>query len=178
MPSWHEFILFDEELTTHTTDNPIDHPDNSITNAKIVEVLLGKLTRSELSGGNIGAVTVTAITTPIVDLSLGAVVNGDRVLVVANITGSKGGTAGETAIVLSLQLASTCTGVWLNDAASINSGDGSTPASGSFRHGISGIFLVTGSGSCIVRLSGFSSGSNLTVNAGAAQIYGLALRNG
>ncbi|MEK7245080.1 MAG: hypothetical protein AAB223_03585 [Pseudomonadota bacterium] len=138
---------------------------------------LSMLRRGEDTAQNAGVVTVLAALTSICTAALAvAVVAGDRLIVTAHATGTKGATAGNTQIGVRMS-AGLATVVW----------DRSTSSSDQSAHHLNGIIpplaigatgLVTVGGTCTIELYGLSAGSNWSVAAAAANLYVLTLRDG
>ena len=142
-------------------------------------VPLARMQRTEVSGENASTVTLVASPTvnTIVDIDLGTVNSGDRILVNACADLVKASTAGIVLLEI-LQASGTATiqanhnkpsiadTYWLENGATYD------------RKLLSGIIKVTGTGTLVLRLRGYSEGSNADVNSGGGELHAIVLNNG
>lgn len=131
----------------------------------------------EFSGTNSTPVTVDISgTTVLASINLGNLNTGTRIEVNGIGFFVKGGTTGESVVVVK-QSAGTATINAYHNNSQLVGDDIEQPAGSSRSITLNGIVKVTGGGSLSLTLYGFSVGSNSTVTTGTGQIYALILNN-
>jgi hypothetical protein len=139
-------------------------------------VPLSLMRRDQVGSANVGAVTILVGVTTILSLPTTVdVAIGDRILVTAGVTATKGATGGNTAVEI-VKSAGTSTGVWHQSAAALQD-ERNVPATLIGRHALAGVWLVTGAGSLTLLLRGTSAGSNSAVAIGGAELRYWAMRD-
>ena len=138
---------------------------------------LDLMQRTEVNGENGGSVTVPAGGISILNISLGTVKAGDRILVAGSITIAKGVTGGQTLLRIE-KFSGTATIQTFNDRTSIAIDDDTQNASTTFVRDGFGIIKVTGTGTLNLEIVGFSLGSDGTVAIGNGQLHAIVLDNG
>ena len=141
-------------------------------------VPLARMLRTEASGENAGAVTLTSSETTITTADLGTVNTGDRILISAAVVGAtKGGTAGSVAIYVGSS-SGTATITAYNDRDRLYGPLVTVAAVNTYNGNVSGILNVTSGGTLVVKLYGASAGSDSSILAGQGQIHAIVLNNG
>ena len=128
----------------------------------------------EQSAENAGVLTVTGVTTEIVQLPSMTVAAGDRIIITAYIARTKGATAGRSMVYVE-KLSGTATIVVANDQVRISEVPYDQISVVALAT-IAGVWKVTGAGTLVLRMFGISEGSNYTVEAGDGQLHALVLR--
>lgn len=130
---------------------------------------------TELSAKNVNIVTLTpSPAQSILTLDLGAVTAGQRWYVDGHYNSSKGGTAGANAIGLD-KSSGTATIQFMHDLSNVEA-SAHAIASATPNRCIEKIMKVTGSGTLVLKLVGYSNGSNSTIAAGDGQIYAVRMK--
>ena len=141
-------------------------------------VPLARMQVDEQNAENAGTVTLTVGSdVTIISLPSMNVTNGDRILVYGSILANKGGTAGVTTLVINKESGGATISVFPS-ANNVDIKDQvEQPASTSlYPRTISGFVTVTGTGTLVLRLRGYVTGSSTTVTAGDGSFIALVLR--
>lgn len=123
-----------------------------------------RLTIQEIVAKNSGAVTLTAAETVIATNGQISVAVGDRILIEAICTASKGITTGNTSFTIR-QDSGTATIRFVDDGVNPVHSFLSHPAGQAWDTVMSVLWEVTGAGTLVMRLSGTSAGSDSTIAA-------------
>lgn len=118
------------------------------------------------TGQNAGVVTVTDSGVSIATVDLGTVTSGDFFYIEAQTTGTKGATEGRNLFYMN-KSSGTAT---ISYAGTAISRSQYQEASISYEETLGGMVQVTGSGTLVMELYGYSFGSNLSISAGNADI--------
>jgi len=134
---------------------------------------LSSLVRTEVAGRNSsGALTDITSGITVATVDCGTVVTGDRILVTAFFvyTGGNGTDSVSANVLLS---SGTATLAYLDTSGGLY-GSSSNAASGNCS--VNGIIKVTGSGTCVLKLTGTDAGTNADIAQNFGQIHALVLK--
>ena len=145
--------------------------------AGVVPLARMKVDEQAAENGSLVTLTVGSDVT-IISLVAGMnVVQGDRVIVHGAALLTKGGTGGITGLIINKEAGSSTVSAYASaNNLDLKSYVEQSAGSSGFAHQVWGIFDVTTSGTLTLRLRGYVTGSNTTVNAGDGNIYALVLR--
>ena len=122
------------------------------------------------------AVVITLVSAPstvIATLGLGTVVAGQRILCIAEVSSTKGGTAGLTGISINKTAGSASIDFY--ELFSTATQEGYHPASTLMIQSISTIMRVTANGTLTIALSGISKGSNASISSNNGAIHAIII---